>query len=480
LKNIEEELFSLLQEKERRKKYNKIKDFFPDKGEFRRELYKKHLYFFEAGKLYQERALIAANRVGKSVTSMCELSYHLTGLYPDWWKGHVFDEPIDSWAAGKTSETTRDILQELLLGKAGELGTGLIPGGLIIGDPTRKIGVPNAYADVFIRHKSGGRSFLGFKSYIQGFESFQGTVKHVICLDEECPMDIYAECLLRTMTVSGLMLCTFTPLLGMSHLVKDFFKANKAFKEGRQVNKFMIQLTWDDAPHLSEHEKKRLLESIPPYQRKARSKGIPQLGSGVIYPIDEEDIKVKPFEIPHYWPRGYGLDVGWNRTAAIWGAWDRENNIWYLYREYYMGQEKPVVHAAAINSPDKWIPGCIDPKSDNVSSKDGQSLLAEYTGVLELDLIPADNTVEAGILRTYNMLSTSRLKIFNTCQIWFEEQRIYRRDHNGKIVKDDDHLMDATRYLMMTGPDIAITEPVEDDYYDKVIGKQGRSDVGGY
>src|SRR5215467_13831811 len=87
------------------------------------------------------------------------------------------------------------------------------------------------------------------------------------------------------------------------------------------MSKFVVMAGWDDVPHLDEQTKQDLYASIPPYQRDARSKGIPQLGSGAIYPVPESEIVCKPFEIPRYWPRAYALDVGWNRTAAIWGAW---------------------------------------------------------------------------------------------------------------------------------------------------------------
>src|SRR6185312_10905320 len=100
------------------------------------------------------------------------------------------------------------------------------------------------------------------------------------------------------------------------------------------MSRFCIQADWSDAPHLTEAQKKELWESIPPYQRDARTKGIPQLGSGAIYPIAETDIVVDPFEIPVWWPRAYGLDVGWNRTAAIWAAIDRETDTAYLYAEH--------------------------------------------------------------------------------------------------------------------------------------------------
>ena len=166
---------------------------------------------------------MAANRVGKTLgVGGYETTLHLTGDYPDWWEGRRFDHPVDGWAAGDTTETTRDIIQHTLMGPQGELGTGLIPAANIIGEPTKRSGVSGAMDTAKIRHKSGGVSYLGFKSYDQGRKKFQGTAKHVIWMDEEPPKAVYSECLLRLMTLNGMMLCTFTPLEGLTEVALSF------------------------------------------------------------------------------------------------------------------------------------------------------------------------------------------------------------------------------------------------------------------
>lgn len=163
--------------------------------------------------------MMAANRVGKSLgVGGYETALHLTGNYPDWWDGHRFDGPIESWAAGDTSETTRDIVQAILLGPLGELGMGLVPKRQIIGEPTKRMGVAGAVDTAVIRHAKGYDCLLGFKSFDQGRKKFQGTAKHVIWLDEEPPADVYDECMLRLMTTDGLMLSTFTPLEGLTEI----------------------------------------------------------------------------------------------------------------------------------------------------------------------------------------------------------------------------------------------------------------------
>jgi phage terminase large subunit-like protein len=206
----------------------KLFDLYPDDGPLRRELYPKHVEFFAAGATHQERCMMAANRVGKTWgVGGYETALHLTGYYPDWWPGHRFNQPVQWWASGDTSETTRDIVQKALMGvggekEGGELGTGLIPAKCIIGEPSKRTGVVGAMDTAAVKHVSGGVSILGFKSYDQGRKKFQGTEKHGIWLDEEPPRDVYDECLTRLMTVDGLMICTFTPLEGMTEVARMF------------------------------------------------------------------------------------------------------------------------------------------------------------------------------------------------------------------------------------------------------------------
>ena len=197
-----------------------------------RTKYPKHLEFFEAGAKYRERCFMAGNRIGKTTTGSYELTCHLTGLYPDWWVGRRFNEPVRAWACGKKNETTRDIVQAALLGEVGSdgtrkvmSGTGMVPGQLI-GKHSWKQGVQDLVDTAKIKHASGGWSTLGFKSYEQGRGSFEGTAQHVIWLDEECPIDVYGECLMRLMTTDGCLMLTFSPLDGLTETVMQFMPSN--------------------------------------------------------------------------------------------------------------------------------------------------------------------------------------------------------------------------------------------------------------
>ena len=64
-------------------------------------------------------------------------------------------------------------------------------------------------------------------------------------------------------------------------------------------------------------------------------------------------------------------------------------------------------------------------------------------------------------------LSTGRLKVFKTLPNWLAEFRIYRRDERGRIVKENDHLMDASRYLVVSGLNLAVLAPAVKRRIDK-------------
>ncbi len=172
---------------------------------------------------------MAANRVGKSFgLGGYETALHLSGWYPDWWRGFRFTDPINAWVAGDTSQTTRDVPQAILLGLPGQIGTGLIPADKIIGEPQAARGIANSIDTVSVKHNSGGTSVLQFKSYDQGRKKFQGTSKHWIWCDEEPPRDVYDECRTRIMDCGGRMVSTFTPLEGLTDVALMFMPQTNA------------------------------------------------------------------------------------------------------------------------------------------------------------------------------------------------------------------------------------------------------------
>lgn len=212
---------------------HRILQFYPDTGPLRRELYPKHMEFFQAGATYRERCFMAANRIGKSEgAGGYESTLHMTGEYPAWWPGRRFKQATMGYACGKTNETTRDIVQSKLFGKVRMegtrkvfTGTGLVP-ARCIGDVTWKQGVADLADTVRVKHTPTGQwSEVNLKSYAQGRGSFEGTERDWIWLDEEPPVDIYGECLIRTATTQGIVYITFTPLEGATEVVNSFMPA---------------------------------------------------------------------------------------------------------------------------------------------------------------------------------------------------------------------------------------------------------------
>ena len=194
----------------------------------------------------------------------------------------------------------------------------------------------------------------------------------------------------------------------------------------------ITQATWDDAPHLSEEQKAELWASIPPYQRDARAKGIPMIGSGAIYPIADEDIEIDDFPIPSHWPRAYAFDVGWTATAALWGAYDKQSDCVYFYSEYKRGEQEPAVHAAAIKSRGGWMAGVIDTSAHGRGQKDGERLFQIYRDQLELDIHNANKAVEAGLTEVWLRMSSGRLKIFKSLRNTMAEKENLPQGRKGK------------------------------------------------
>lgn len=246
------------------------------------------------------------------------------------------------------------------------------------------------------------------------------------------------------------------------------------------MSRFIITADWENnAPHLTPEARKDLFESIPAYQKDARTKGIPQLGAGVIYPIPEDDIVVPDFPVPKHWFRGYGLDVGWNRTAAEFLARNPDDGVSYLCGEYYRGEASPEVHAAAIkgrasiradgSKTGPWMPGRIDPAARGRSQADGEKLLKMYRELIygtedaqvgKTLLKEANNAVETGIYDVLMALGQGRLKVFKyACRNWLAERRLYRRNEKGQIIKANDHAQDAGRYAFVSGIAWLLQEP---------------------
>ena len=419
----------------------------------------KQQSFHKLGSICRERLFLAGNRVGKTFCGATEMAMHLTGRYPLWWEGKRFNEPVNAWAASDTGETTRDILQNEYLGNPSKGLLGAIHPSLLVGEPTGRRGISGAIDTAYVKHTSGGVSQLGFKSYDQGRAKFQGTHKHVIHLDEEPPQDVYDECFMRTAGVGekpqGITLMTMTPLGGLTPILHYY---TEGLVSGEPLDgRVFVQAGWEDNPHLSAEEVAELKKRFAsrPHELEARMRGIPSIGSGMIYPIEESRIVCEPFEIPAHFRRCAGMDFGWsNPTAVVWLAHDTQADIVYAYAEYAQSELPPQTHAFNIQQKGDWIPIACDPAGQAGGQADGEALMQKYAQH-GLKLFKADNAVETGLQEVFERMLAGRLKIFSNCNGLLSERRSYARDEKGKVKKVNDHRLDALRYGVMTGLGIA-------------------------
>ena len=432
------EVFEIAAKVERELALRKLVDYHP---------HPKQLDFHAAGVKHRERLFRAGNQTGKTLSGGAEMAMHLTGRYPSWWTGRRFYKPISAWAASVSSEMTRDGVQRILLGRPGNIGTGMIPLGDIV-SRSAKHGMADAVDTVIVKHVSGGTSTLGFKTYEQGREKFQAETLEVVWFDEEPPLDLYIEGLTRTNNTGGMVYMTFTPLLGMSDVVARFLMA-------KSPDRIDITMTLRDAKHYSDADVAKLMSAYPEHEREARANGSPTLGSGRVFPVEDSSISVKSFPIPSHWPRINGIDFGWNHpTAAVQCAWDRDSDCWYVTQAYRCREEIPIIHAGAVKAWGEWVPTSWPHDGLQHDKGSGNQLADQYRkcGLNMLyeraTFVDGSNGVEAGLMEMLDRMRTGRFKVFAHLGDWFEEFRIYHRK-DGKIFKERDDLISATRYALM-------------------------------
>ncbi|MDH0493372.1 terminase [Comamonas aquatica] len=230
------------------------------------------------------------------------------------------------------------------------------------------------------------------------------------------------------------------------------------------ASRYLVTAGWDDVPHLDAKTKKELWNSSPPHEREARAKGIPTLGSGRIFPVEENSIKVPAFAVPPHWARINGIDFGWDHpTAAVQLAWDRDNDCIYVIQAHRLSHATPVIHASTIKPWGDWVPTAWPHDGEQHDKGSGEQLALQYAkaGLRMLKdratFEDGSNGVEAGLMDMLDRMQTGRWKVFAHLNDWFQEFKLYHRK-DGKVVKKLDDLMSASRYALMMKRK-AITKP---------------------
>jgi hypothetical protein len=221
------------------------------------------------------------------------------------------------------------------------------------------------------------------------------------------------------------------------------------------MSKSITRMTIDDAEHFTPEERHAIINSYPEHEREARTRGIPSLGSGRVFPISEETIVCDPIPIPEHWYQIVGMDFGWEHPfAATRNAWDKDNDVWYVCASYREKHATPPLHAAAVKPWGDWIP-CAWPHDGFQHDKGSGDELRSIYKKQGLKMLGEHAThpdggfgVEAGITEMLTRMQTGRFKVFKNQNAWMEEFRYYRRE-DGLIVKDRDDLLSSTRIAIM-------------------------------
>ncbi|MDT8333005.1 terminase family protein [Roseomonas gilardii] len=221
------------------------------------------------------------------------------------------------------------------------------------------------------------------------------------------------------------------------------------------MSRAVITATIDDAEHYSPEQRAAIIASYPEHEREARTKGVPMLGSGRVFPVSEAQITCASLPIPEHWTQIGGLDFGWDHPfAAACLAWDRDADVLYVTKVYRQREATPVIHAAALRPWGDWLKWAWPHDGLQHDKGSGDALAAQYKAQ-GLKVLPERATfedggsgVEAGLSEMLDRMQTGRWKVFDTCVEWFDEFRLYHRK-DGKVVKERDDVLSASRYAMM-------------------------------
>ena len=446
-------------------KWNQLKYFRP---------FDHQLAFFKTGNS-ERRGILAANRIGKTVSTCYETAYHLTGLYPDWWpkeaKRHT--KPTTWFVSGEGWEQTARVLQDELIGTKDikikdQIGTGAIPRSCIVTDTMRCDGAN--VIGVEIKHVSGANSYLLFGNYTQEVRNLQGFKLDGVVFDEQPPDDIFSELVTRTATTQGQVLCSFTPLKGLNGLVSKFWYEEEGYEH--------VRVTWEDVPEYDPwgepfllHATRRQLErDYLPHEREARIAGIPVMGQGAVFQIRNWPTYKTgdyDFKTMNHIERVIALDLGLVRDKTVISLmyWNpRTQEAWLHSQVVVKGTEEanPLNYINHLVRPEVFGTPIVLPSDANTAGRYTMSALSLRQLFQEYELNvaekPAMNPPDAegkvtnhksfGVNVMRQMLEMGTLQVNENCVEFLRECKNYFVDEKGRF-SDPDDCVDSARYALL-------------------------------
>ncbi len=362
----------------------------------------------------------------------------------------------------ETNEMLRDLQQKNLYGgllPEGNMpdGTGWIPKSCIVDVKPRQCGIAGVYDEVKVRHVTGGISTVKGKTYQQGWTTWQGGQFNLYWLDEEPVNDnlIWSEVQRGLISRGGMVILSRTPLLGMTNIVQHFMGVS----ENENSSAFYMNVTIEQCPHISQKDKDDFVRGLQPHEIEARTKGIPMLGEGAIYPVSDEHISYEAFSIPKYFKRVCGMDFGDDHyTAACWVAYDADTDVIYIYDVYKARRTTIADNSSAIRDRGVWIPVAWPHDGMNKDKSGSGIRLKELYEDNFVNMLPIsaryDDDKGGGqarepiIQECFERMVSGRLKVASHLNLWFEEKRSYHRKDSRVVDKKDD-LLSAMHYAVM-------------------------------
>lgn len=444
-------------------KYNQLKYFRP---------FDHQLEFFKTGSS-ERRGILAANRIGKTVSTCAETAMHLTGQYPEWWAGYRFTNAITCMVAGEGWSQVALVLQNELLGTQDvkiteNLGTGFVPRDCIVVDTMRNDGA-NCIG-VEIKHSSGSNSYLLFANYTQEVRQLQGFKLNLAVFDEQPPDAFFSEIVTRTATTQGKVLCSFTPLKGLNGLVSKFWNKEEGYE--------FIRVSWDDVPEydpwgepfLLKETRRQLERDYLPHEREARIAGKPVMGKGAVFQIREWPTyttgQIDFARIPNI-QRVIALDLGLvnDQTVISLMYWEPYERTAYLHRQIIVQGIEEAVPSQYINHllrPEVFGTPIVLPADASTPGRYTMSAnsIREMFESYELNVYhkaimnPPDqegrvtNHKSYGINQMRQMLEVGSLRVNENCTQFLSDAQNYYVDTQGRF-SDPDDTIDSCRYALL-------------------------------
>jgi phage terminase large subunit-like protein len=422
------------------------------------QFYPSQLKFFEAGSHAHQRLLMAGNQIGKTWSAACEVAWHLTGDYPAWWRGRRFKGPIRCWVVGPTGQLVRDGVQRQLTSKGGEFGSGTIPLATFARQPVMVPGGTGAIDTLHVTHRTNGvvdgTSELTFKSFEMRREKLQSESVHLIWIDEQPAEELYSELFARTTATDGIIIVTYTPIMGAGALTHRFLNEPSP-------DRAEIRITADEAKHISLERRAEMEAGYQEYERDTRIHGIPAMGRGRVFPFPAEDLvrSLNPdTDIKSYARHIIGVDFGYGHSfAAAYCAWVHDTGEFYVIDTFTMSRSSAVHHCQRIASMCKGFRIPIAWPHDGMTHEkaSGHQLAASYRAY-GAPLLPkhAENkgggyALEPAIADLYETMATGKFVVASHCHEFIEEYLSYHRDDDLKVVALRDDVLSAVRYAHM-------------------------------